>query len=63
MQAIYMTGWAPSPKQPKPATRGSGTVSFQDLERMQRQEDQGSDAAPLQGVQEQPVSDDPGLVK
>ena len=28
-----MTGWAPSPKQPRAAARGSATVSFQDLEK------------------------------
>ena len=40
MQAIYMTGWAPSPKQPKAAARGSATVSFQDLEKAMQ--DQGA---------------------
>ncbi|KAG2452274.1 hypothetical protein HYH02_003298 [Chlamydomonas schloesseri] len=30
-QVIFMTGWAPSPHQPKAAKRGSATVSFQDL--------------------------------
>jgi NADH dehydrogenase [ubiquinone] 1 alpha subcomplex assembly factor 5 len=31
-QVIYMTGWSPDRSQPKPATRGSATVSFKDLE-------------------------------
>jgi len=31
-QVIYMTGWSPDVAQPKPASRGSATVSFKDLE-------------------------------
>ena len=27
-EVIYLTGWAPSPDQPKPARRGSATVSL-----------------------------------
>ena len=30
-QIVFMTGWAPDPKQPKAAKRGSATVSFQEL--------------------------------
>lgn len=30
-EVIYMTGWAPHPKQQQPAKRGSATVSFEDL--------------------------------
>ena len=57
-----MTGWAPSPKQPKPAERGSGTVSFQDLERAM-QDKEREDAEPGGSMREQPVSDDPNLLK
>lgn len=31
-QIIYMTGWSPDGSQPKPAARGSATVSFKELE-------------------------------
>ncbi|KAJ3161191.1 hypothetical protein HDU86_007813 [Geranomyces michiganensis] len=31
-QVIYMIGWKPDPSQPKPLPRGSGEVSFKDLE-------------------------------
>ncbi|TPX56971.1 hypothetical protein PhCBS80983_g04158 [Powellomyces hirtus] len=31
-QVIYMIGWKPDPSQPKPLARGSGEVSFKDLE-------------------------------
>ncbi|KAK2076883.1 hypothetical protein QBZ16_005111 [Prototheca wickerhamii] len=30
---IYLTGWAPDPKQPRAAKRGSATVSFEDIHR------------------------------
>ncbi|TPX62767.1 hypothetical protein SpCBS45565_g06914 [Spizellomyces sp. 'palustris'] len=31
-QVIYMIGWKPDPSQPKPLARGSGEVSFKELE-------------------------------
>ncbi|MEM8696713.1 MAG: methyltransferase domain-containing protein [Pseudomonadota bacterium] len=30
-EIVYLTGWAPSPDQPKPAARGSGTSSLADV--------------------------------
>ena len=30
-EIVYMTGWAPDPKQARAAKRGSATVSFQEL--------------------------------
>lgn len=30
-QVMYMTGWAPHSSQPQPKTRGSATVSFEQL--------------------------------
>lgn len=35
-QVIYMTGWSPAPGQQKPAERGSGQVSLEDLEGFRR---------------------------
>jgi SAM-dependent methyltransferase len=35
-EVIYLTGWAPSPDQPKPARRGSGTVSLAEALRPKR---------------------------
>jgi len=36
-EIVYLSGWAPSPDQPKPARRGSGTVSLADaLKRKER---------------------------
>ena len=37
LQAIYMTGWAPHERQQQPMERGSATVSFQDIENLQKQ--------------------------
>ncbi len=31
LQVMYMTGWSPAENQPKPAKRGSATVSFHEL--------------------------------
>lgn len=33
-QVIYFIGWRPHPSQPKPAQRGSGQISFKDLENL-----------------------------
>jgi NADH dehydrogenase [ubiquinone] 1 alpha subcomplex assembly factor 5 len=30
-EVIYMTGWAPHPRQQQPLQRGSATMSFEDL--------------------------------
>jgi len=40
-ELIFMTGWAPSPEQPKPARRGSGTQSLADVFRPFTQKDSG----------------------
>ncbi|CAG9466343.1 unnamed protein product [Pedinophyceae sp. YPF-701] len=34
LQLMYMTGWSPAPHTPQAARRGSGTVSFEDIERI-----------------------------
>ena len=41
-----MTGWAPAPKQPKAAARGSGTVSFQDLEKAMQESGSSPEGSP-----------------
>ena len=58
-----MTGWAPSPKQPKPAARGSGTVSFQDLEKAMKDHEGEQQLPGQQGLIQQPVTDQPELVR
>ncbi len=40
-ELIFMTGWAPSPDQPKPARRGSGRQSLTDVFRPLTQKDSG----------------------
>ncbi|KAK9804027.1 hypothetical protein WJX73_003892 [Symbiochloris irregularis] len=45
-QAIYMTGWAPAPKQARPAPRGSATLSFEDLEKTLANESKGEAPKP-----------------
>lgn len=52
-QVVYMTGWSPSENTPKALERGSATVSFRDLARMEA----GEAEEPTQG-QGEPVAPD-----